>query len=278
MKNYILLLILTFISSSCFRSWINTESEIAEHYATKSFKPKYDLIKTDSSDLYIASFGNPKNPPILFIHGAPGSWDGYFRQLDDSVLRANFHLISVDRPGYERSKSKYKKDVLGIKFQAKTIAKALSINHSGKKAIILGRSYGAPIAAKIALLYPEKIKKVIMVSPAIDPEEEKFWWFSKFGKLGLVRLFLPKRLNQATDEKFVHKLELEKMETDWDKLNLPITTYFAGKDNIISQKNFDFAIKKLKNQNPTNKFVLIQNSHHLITSFAPDTIRNELMR
>jgi pimeloyl-ACP methyl ester carboxylesterase len=277
MKRILIFVLISMISSGCFRNWINTESEIEAHYALKSFKPKYDVIENDSSKLFIASFGKNTNPPILFIHGAPGSWDGYFRQLDDSVLREKFHLISVDRPGYERSKTKLKNEALEIEFQAKMIVKALSINHSGQKAIVLGRSYGAPIAAKMALLFPDKIKKVIMVSPAIDPKEEKFWWFSKFGKLGIVRFFLPSRMNQATDEKFKHKAELEKMESDWEKLELPITTFFAGNDNIISAKNFDFAKEKLS-KNPANKFILIQNSGHLITVYAADTIRAELMK
>ncbi|MDZ7936633.1 MAG: alpha/beta fold hydrolase, partial [Emticicia sp.] len=107
---------------------------------------------------------------------------GYLNLLDDSLLQHNFHLISVDRPGYGKSQKCPKKKTYSLEEQAKSIILALKSNHSSKKAIMIGRSYGAPVAAKLAAMFPDKIEKIVLLSPAIDPDTERFWWFSKFGK------------------------------------------------------------------------------------------------
>jgi pimeloyl-ACP methyl ester carboxylesterase len=43
----------------------------------------------------------------------------------------------------------------------------------------VGRSYGAAIAAKLAMDYPDLVKKLFLISPACAPKLEKYWWFSK---------------------------------------------------------------------------------------------------
>ena len=39
-------------------------------------------------------------PGILFVHGAPGSMKAFFPYFERRELAGEYHLISVDRPGY----------------------------------------------------------------------------------------------------------------------------------------------------------------------------------
>jgi pimeloyl-ACP methyl ester carboxylesterase len=262
------------LTASCFSRWIMTEKEIKAHYAPIPSKPTYHTIQDDSSKIHFVSFGDENAQPIIFIHGAPGSWDGYLNFLDDSTLQKNFHLISVDRPGYGKSQVRPKRKVYSLEEQAKSIELALKINHSGKKAIVVGRSYGVPVAVKMAAMYPDKIQKLILLSPAIDPDKEKFWWFSGFGKVFLVRWFLPERMNTATDEKFAHIAELRKLESEYAKIKAETTVMQGGKDNIIDQANFDYAKKMLMGKNA--EFIFIPESGHLISRSRPDLVLKEI--
>jgi len=270
----ILLLLVPFLCMSCFRNWILTEKEIKEHYQNIQQKPIYFTIENDSSKLHLASFGSPFAQPIIFIHGAPGSWDGYLNLLDDTLLQKDFHLISVDRPGYGKSQKNLKKKIYTLEEQAKSIILSLKINHSNKPAIIVGRSYGVPVAVKMAAMYPDKIAKCILLSPAIDPSTEKFWWFSGFGKIFLVRWFLPKRMNTATDEKYSHVTELKKLLPDWQKINSKVSVLMGGKDWVIDSSNFQFAKKMLKGKNA--RFIYIPDSGHLISKSRPDLVKQEI--
>lgn len=264
---------------SCFNKWIMTDKELRLHYENRLAKPLYHVIENDSIKLHYVTFGADTAQPVIFIHGAPGSWDGYLNMLDDSLLQHNFHLISVDRPGYGKSQkfgtlSHPKKRTYSLEQQAKSIILALKSNHSHKKAIIIGRSYGAPVAAKIAALFPEKIEKIILLSPAIDPDTEKFWWFSKFGKVFLVRWFLPERMNTATDEKYAHTKELRILKNDWQKIKSEVTVMVGGQDWIVDTTNFSFAKRMLVGKNA--KFIFIPESGHLISKTRPDLVKNEL--
>ncbi|AFK01514.1 alpha/beta hydrolase fold containing protein [Emticicia oligotrophica DSM 17448] len=264
------------VSVSCFQKWILTDKELREHYAEKRSKPLFHVIENDSIKLHFVTFGADTAQPVLFIHGAPGSWDGYLNLLDDSLLQNSFHLISVDRPGYGKSQKRPKKKTYTLEEQANAIILALKSNHSNKKAIIVGRSYGAPVAAKLAAKYPDKIEKIILLSPAIDPDTEKFWWFSKFGKIFLVRWFLPERMNTATDEKYAHIKELKILKNDWKKIQSDVTVMAGGKDWIVDTTNFSFAKKMLIGKNA--KFIFIPESGHLISSSRPDLVKKEIFK
>lgn len=274
-KRFVAFVGLSILLGSCFSRWILTESEIKAHYRDRLAKPLYHMVANDSLKLHYVTFGADTAQPVLFIHGAPGAWDGYMNMLDDSSLQHQFHLISVDRPGYGKSQKKPKKKVYSLVEQAQAIILALKSNHSGKKAIIVGRSYGAPVAAEIAALYPDMVQKVILLSPAIDPDTEKFWWFSKYGKVFLVRWFLPERMNTATDEKYAHVTELKKLKNDWPKIQSDVTVMCGGQDWIVDTTNFSYA-KKVLQGNRNARFIFIPESGHLISSSRPDLVKKEI--
>lgn len=242
----------------------------------KVIKPEIThFIEHADTRLHFVSLGNPYAPPILFIHGAPGNWKAYNTLLQDSVLRSRFHIISVDRLGYGKSRKRKQKVVTSIVQQADAIVEALHVNLSGEKALIIGRSYGAAIAAEIGIRYAEKAKKVFMISPVIDPDKEKYFWFAHAAKHWLVRQFLSFDLIAATDEKFAHERELRKIQEDWDKLTVPTTVFMGGQDWIADLGNFQFAKKRLKKD--VNKFIYIPDAGHMIAETHPQVVLSEIL-
>jgi pimeloyl-ACP methyl ester carboxylesterase len=227
--------------------------------------------------LFCAASGADTLPPLLLIHGAPGAWYGNRNLLDDSVLQQHYHIISVDRLGYNKSRFMNKSQAVpSITTQAIAIHEALQLNKSFKTGVILGSSYGAAIAAKISVLYPASFHHLVMLAPAIDPQKEKFWWFNPWIHRGPLRWMLPRFVNHASDEKYAHIDELNKMLPDWKQINMPVTVVQGDADKIVDPANLDFAKKQL--QGKQADFILLHNAGHRVRWQRPEVVKAILMK
>lgn len=254
-----------------------SDKEIQKHYANKPVKPVFFTIKNDSVELFCATMGSDTLPPLLVIHGAPGGWFSNIGLLDDPDLQKRYHIIAVDRPGYSRSKYNNRRRALtSIELQAVAIHEALRLNKSRQKGVIYGNSYGAPIAMKVAVLYPNEFHHLVMVAGALDPDNEKFWWFHRYSRGLFVRLSMPRFINTATDEKFAHAQELQKLMQDWSRLTVAATVLQGTADNIVPIENLDFARCQLKDKQA--EFIQIEGAGHLLRRSHPKIIKDVLLK
>jgi hypothetical protein len=268
-----LLVLLSVFLSACFGKFFMTDKEIETYYTTHTPKPQFFSYDTLGQKIFYA-FANAKAdslPLLILTHGAPGAWYGYLEYLEDSFLLKHFRIISVDRPGY--GKSNKKSPVVSIEEQAKLLSPLLSLSKN-KKCYILGRSYGAPIAAIMAYNNPKKVDGIFLVSPAVDPNLEKFWWFSKPIYYPPLRWLFPKAIRTASDEKFAHQKELKKIATYWGNIEQPSIIAQGGKDFIIYPKNANY-IDSLMICSDHCYYFLPQNGH-LITKENPEFIKEKL--
>ena len=265
------------LCSGCFGRFVMTDRQVRKYYAGKPVKPTFFTVQNDSIKLFCATTGADTLPPLLMIHGAPGAWYGSRNLLDDPLLQQHYQIIAVDRPGYHKSRFKGKrKAVTSITIQAVAIHEALQLNHSRQTGVIMGSSYGAPIAAKMALLYPHDFHHLVMLAAAIDPDKEKFWWWHPWINGGPVYSLFPHFIKSATHEKFSHVEELRKLAPEWQDLTIPVTVVQGGADNIIEPSNLDFAKKVL--QGKQTQFIFLPNAGHLIRFQAPDLVRSILLK
>jgi len=281
MRKFLLILALiiasVFVFSRCFllNNYVKTDAELAEHYRNAKVKPVYKQSDFHDRKQHYAVLSKSDTLPLLvMVHGAPGAWYGYLNLTDDSLLQEHFKIVSVDRLGY--GKSGYGKEELSIDLQAQAIKQIIEKeNTSHKKVYLLGRSYGAPITARLAINYPQSFEKLVMVSPVIDPEKEKFYWFSDIGKTSLVQWMLPEMLNVATKEKFSHQREMRRMLPDWEKLNTPTYVLVGEDDAVADTANYGFAKKHITNC--TAVFMKLPHTGHQITHQQPELIKQVLL-
>lgn len=265
------------LCSSCFSRFVMTEKELRTYYKDKTEKPLFFTIHNDSVDLFCATSGADTLPPLLLIHGAPGAWYGSRNFLEDSVLKQHFHIIAVDRPGYNKSRFKgSQKAVTSLTTQAIAIHEALRLNKSNKTGVIAGSSFGAPIALRLVTLFPNSFHHLVLLAGAIDPDKEKFWWFSPYAAEPPVRWFLPHFLNVATDEKYTHVQELRKLLPDWQKLDIPVTVVQGGADNIVDPANLEFAKKQLAGKRA--EFIFLPQAGHLIRWRNAEVVRGIFLK
>lgn len=273
---FILFLVFT-VCNGCFTRWVMSDKEVRTHYANKPVKPVFFTIQNDSVELFCATTGSDTLPPLLLIHGAPGGWFSNISILDDPDLQKHYQIIAVDRPGYHRSKFNHRKRALtSIELQAIAIHEAMRLNKSRRKGVVYGNSYGAPIALKIAADHPNEFKHLVLTAGALDPDNEKFWWFHRYARGLMVRLSMPRFINSATDEKFAHVESLKKIQDSWAKLQMPVTVLQGTQDGIVPVENFEFARQQLKSKQA--EFILIEGAGHLIRRSHPEVIKQVLMK
>lgn len=219
----------------------------------------------------VAETGNPAAPTVLFIHGSPGSWEAWAGFLNDPTLSGAFRMLSVDRPGFGGS-GKGKAE-LSLTKQAEDIALALE---NTQDAIVVGHSYGAPVAVKLATLFPEKVKGLILVAGSVDPELEENKWYQYVARWWPLRYAVPAALEVCNEEIMALKNELLILDTEYEKFTAPVWVIQGDKDDLVQKENVDYLKKKLG-----TKIVhvdLIENLNHFIPWKRPDLIRNAIRK
>jgi pimeloyl-ACP methyl ester carboxylesterase len=249
-----------------------SDRAIEDYYTQIPPNPIFAFYDSSVRKLFYASSSPVTTKPLLLlIHGAPGAWFGYKEFFHDADLLKNYQIIAPDRAGYHYSGKKE----TSISAHALYLSQFLK-KHCYPSVTVLGRSYGAPIAAKLTADNPTLVKELILVSPACDPTTEKFWWFSKPTNTKFIRFFLPDFANRASDEKFSHRAELQKILTDWAKITCPVTILQGGKDWIIQQSNGYFVDSMLVNA--PHRLIYLPTNGHLLTTERYDLVKSILLK
>src|SRR5437762_8942045 len=114
--------------------------------------------------------GDEKAPPMILIHGFISStliWNEVFLPLAD----AGFRVVAPDLPGYGYS-DKPREGKYTIEAQAHAVL-GLMDRLGIEKAILVGASYGAAIAATIALDHPERVERLVLIGAVTTDEPRK---------------------------------------------------------------------------------------------------------
>ncbi len=210
-------------------------------------------------------------PTIIFIHGAPGSSDNYFQFLRDHKLATTFDMVSVDRLGY--GYSNFGKSEKSLVKQAQSLESVLN-EYRNTPTLLVGHSYGGPIAVKAAVLFPQLVQGLLLLAPAIDPENEKKISVAWMGKTAPFRWVTPKSLKVATDEKYSHVEELTKMLPDWAQLCLPITYIHGDEDSLVPYANLAFAERVIDAH--CLKLIGLKGEDHFLPWSQEELIKSEL--
>jgi len=241
----VVLFMLSLLLDSCMQFRMS-DKRMRKKFKDIPHQLKIDTYKAGDYSIRYAEVGEEDKPMILFVHGAPGSSQDFISYLQDTELVAHARMIAVDRPGY--GYSCFGKTCTSIEQQAALIAPLLKLNKNEKPVLLVGHSYGGPIAIRLAMDYPEIANgSILLLAPAIDPDNEKKFWFNKpFSYRGL-RWILPRSFRVANDEKITHAAELRLMQSFWDRLSNRTVFVHGHKDWIVSIENSVYGLHKMRN-------------------------------
>ena len=119
--------------------------------------------------LYIKTFGNAKDKPLIFLHGGPGYNCANFEGTTAKKLAENgFYVIVYDRRGEGRSLDKNAQFTFQETFND---LNTIYSNYHLSKATLLGHSFGGVIATLFAEKYPEKVNSILLLGALVSLPE-----------------------------------------------------------------------------------------------------------
>ena len=229
---FFFLLGILFLSSCKSLQYRLPDEAIYSAFAKADIPTSISYVEIDSLDLKVrvqSVTQGIEDYNLVFLHGSPSSLTAWQAYLKDSTLRHTVKLHAIDRPGY--GYSNFGKQMTSIDTQTKVISEVIN-QLNLKNVIAIGTSYGGPVAARLPI-ENDHIKAVVMVSPAIDPDNEKRVWQSDFTQWWLTRWLVPTGYRVAGDEKTVHAQELSVIEKDWSQVNVPVMHIHGVRDELV---------------------------------------------
>lgn len=98
---------------------------------------------------------------LVLVHGLGTYAKGWLRNIEP--LSKHYRVIAVDLPGYGKSDKGYYEYTMD--FNAQVLVELLDALEI-EKATFVGHSMGGQISMTIALNYPERVNKLVLISPA----------------------------------------------------------------------------------------------------------------
>jgi pimeloyl-ACP methyl ester carboxylesterase len=255
---------------SCFTFRMN-EKKVLKKLSQAGFKPEFGR----KNGLNYVEVGNKEAQMVVFVHGAPGSLADFVSLMSDSVLQREFRMLALDRPGYGRSDPG--KSMVSVSEQSESISAIFSLNTHASQPILVGHSYGATIAARMAMDFPELIGALVLAAGGYDPKHERKFWINPVIDHWSVKWMVPWAFRVSNDEKLAHPAELEAMNLQWHKIKIPVTLIHGKPDWIVPFANSVFAQKMLVNS-PQLDTVFLDNLSHLIPWQAPHLIKEAILK
>ena len=135
------------------------------------YNPEYSwFTRVNGVRIHYQEAGDEQAPPMILIHGFISSnliWSHVLQPL----AKRGFRVIAPDLPGYGYSDKPSDADYT-IAEQAHAVI-GLMDRLQIKRAIVVGASYGGAIAATMALDYPERVAKLVLVGAVTNDEAKK---------------------------------------------------------------------------------------------------------
>ncbi len=122
----------------------------------------FDVKKIKVKNINVAVVDEGKGETtLLLVHGLGSYAKGWSKNIP--VLSKKYRVIAVDLPGYGKSdKEAYQ---YSLSFYADVLTELLT-EMGVKKAVFVGHSMGGQISMITSLKYPERVEKLVLISPA----------------------------------------------------------------------------------------------------------------
>lgn len=257
---------------------VGMQFRISDSKARRQFKAAgvelfLETIDANGSKLHYAKTGSDTLPTLFFVHGSPGGWIKFKRYLRDKELLKKFRMISVDRPGFGYSdygKAKH----LGE--QSPIISVLLKRIQNGKPIYAIGRSYGGPMIAKLAIDNPGMFAGLVFVAAALDPDAEKPEKWRPFFFRSVLKYFVPGAWRISNQELWYLKKELAPLSMSLSAINCPVLILHGDKDGLVPVSNAAYTKKMLVNA-PSVSVTIIPGGNHFISEHHYEVIKKKLL-
>lgn len=209
----------------------------------------------DGAQVAVMAAGQAGAQRVIFIHGSPGLAEEWRPFLAD-VPPGRLHL-APDRPGYGDSGADPVTDL-----QAHADALHPLLGPATQPGVVLvGYSYGGPVALRIAADRPDRVAGVLLVGAAADPGLEEIHPLQEVAALDFFAQLLPSELASSNAELMSLRPGLEDLAPDLAGLRQPVTILQGLSDTLVPAANVDY-LRAMLPEPPT--VILIEGADHFL--------------
>ncbi len=102
-----------------------------------------------------------RGPVLIFVHGLSGSWQNWLENLPE--LARDHRVVALDLPGFGESELPAQRiSMAGYADVVDGVLEQLGVD----TADLVGNSMGGLVALEVALRFPSRVRRLVLVSPA----------------------------------------------------------------------------------------------------------------
>jgi pimeloyl-ACP methyl ester carboxylesterase len=117
-------------------------------------------IEIDGRTVHVVDTGGDK-PPLLFLHGLGGVWQNWL--LNIAHFKSTHRCVAFDLPGFGESEMPAGDiSIPGFARAADGVCEQLGVENP----VVIGNSMGGFVGAELALSFPTRVDKLVLVSAA----------------------------------------------------------------------------------------------------------------
>ena len=210
---------------------------------------------------------------IVFIHGTPATAAVFGEQFRRPFPNAN--LLAPDRPGFGASGPARRWPSLDD--QVNALAELLPTN-SNRCTILVGHSYGGPVALLAALKLTNQVAGAVLIGGSIDPAQEHVLTIQKIADWPVLSWLLPAALRNCNRELITLRADLVAMQPQIAALSVPVVMLHGEKDRQVPVANVAYLRAQLAAVGKTNLFgaLVFPGYNHFIPWEHPDAVEAAL--
>ncbi len=211
---------------------------------------------------------------LVFVHGSPGGAGVWATQFQ--TLATNANLFAYDRPGFGKSKPVLAQPHLQVQVNALMTLLACATTN---RVLLVGHSYGSPIALLAALEYPDKIRGALLVGGDVDPAQERLWLVQYVFGWRVMSWLLPRALRQCNREMLTVRADLLAMQRQLPQLVVPVVMLHGDRDPLVPVENVAWLEQQLGALGKTNLFakIILPGVNHFIPWEHPAEVGRALL-
>jgi pimeloyl-ACP methyl ester carboxylesterase len=208
----------------------------------------------------LAALETPRSAPwkVVVITGTP-SWADFWAPTL-AAMPEGYSMVAVDRPGF--SASEPAQAVGSISDQADAMAPLLDAE-PGQRIMLVGQSYGAPIAALMAARHPDRVQALVLVSPFFGDRGKQARRLTGLG--GLVKPMLGRDLKNSLTEVRGQPAQLPAARTALAGLTMPLVVVQGLSDDFAPPATARALAEKGHPLGPT-RFVGVPGGDHFLNA------------
>jgi len=281
-------------------------SRVAHDYG----QAKSQFVNVDGSNFHFVIKGN--GPPIVLIHGNPGSCQDWSRLY--APLSSRYQALAFDRPGHGHSDRPNHNGGLTVEVQAKLLCAALD-QLRVEQPILVGHSWGGALALVYAMLYPRDVAGLVLLAPAVYESDDGVSFLSKLPAwpvIGDVMNFLftpligawlvrtdlakafspdavpkkylrhslsewtrPKKVKWYSIDDALLNASLPKLSLDYSKVTVPTVILTGDSDQIVPARENAY---RLHEALPQSELIVLPRTGHQIPFTKPEAVVDAIDR